>query len=587
MSYATERTRPGREPCRILELYVPQCQLRYGTTNSAGTCPAVLGTDSADKCFNTLATCAVPDSYTPADTVFRWSTAQQGIPPSLRVRPTIVNVDAAPRRLAPSKGLGEGAEARVTVLDHPWGDVWEDFYRTERSYTPAEQGTYWGKWLARNPYYRGIRMRLLDGYISPGGFSLDDFSAREYILDAITGPDSHDRVTIVGTDVFKLLEKDRSVVPAPNTGVLAAAIDEAATSFTLSPSGIGDAEYPAAFRCVIGNEGFDVTRSGDACTITTRGLYRGLDGHEADDTVQEVRRFSAKRVDEIAAAIITEAQPDLSAYIPTADWATEANDYLPRLYSGEITEPTGVNKLLAELMDSVPVVFFPSEKERRIEMRAIKPPPVTRPTFTDAGHFLAGTLQKQERPKDRVDSVLVHFGQLDPTGDREKPSNYSQSVYLISATNYDSRQLREVFSRWIPRQAKAHAEDLANGYIARYRDTPVTLKFSLDAKHGDNWTADVFLADTRKLQNAFGANAPRNFQIIEAFEKDAGHRIEYEAESYDWWVDPTNTTSEQVVIISADDYNLNARTLYDGQYSTVNDAVRIRIEAGATVGSTS
>lgn len=590
MSYITERTRPGREPVTILELYVPLCQLRYGETTAHGTCPAVLGESSPAKCYNTLVTCPVADSFQPADLVLRFSTAQQDIPPSAQIRPTIVDVDAAPRRLAPSRGLGEGAEARVTLLDHPWHDLWTDPYRDERDYDPLTRGTFWGKFLARNPYYRGIRMRLLTGYISPDGFSLDDFTAREYVVDAIQGPDRRDRVTVIGKDVFSLLEKERSVVPAPSTGQLASAIDENATSFTLAPSGIGDSEYPAEFRCVIGNEGFDVTRVGDVCTIVQRGLYRGRDKHEAEDTVQVVRRFVGQRVDQIAAAIITEAQPALAEYIPADEWEAEALEYLPRLYEGDITEPTGVNELLAELMDSAPVMFWPNEFERRIEMRAIKPPPGSRPRLTDAGHFLEGSVEKTDRPRDRIDACLVHFGQLDPTADRRDASNYGQSFYLIAPeaqARYGTQQLREVFSRWISRFNKSAAEDLARLYLRRYRETPVTLKFRLDAKHGDLRAGSVFEALTRRMQDVTGAPRPRNFQVIESFERETGHLLEYEAESYDWWIDADDPSDEERVLIALNDFNLNLREVYDSLYATVAPKVRFVIEPGVVIGSAS
>ncbi|MDY6980537.1 MAG: hypothetical protein SV201_11695, partial [Pseudomonadota bacterium] len=185
MSYEDERERPGRQPVSLLRLYVPFCQLRYGTTNAAGTCPAVLGTDSETKCHNTLATCPVPDSFDPADVITTFCTATQDIPPSEQIQPTITKIDAAPRRLAPTKGLGEGAQARITLINRPWHDVWEDPYRDERTYNPIDQGTYWPKWLARNPYYRGIRAQLLTGYIGEDGFDLADFENREYILDNI------------------------------------------------------------------------------------------------------------------------------------------------------------------------------------------------------------------------------------------------------------------------------------------------------------------------------------------------------------------------------------------------------------------
>jgi len=602
MSLEQERNRPGRELVQILELFQPLCQLRYGETHTVGTCPAALGTgeddDSADKCYNTLHSCPVRDSFDPEDIVLRFSTAQQAIPPDYRVRPTIVSVDSAPRRLNPSKGLGEGAKAEVTVRDHPDHDIGLDKYYRERPtgaagetvYTPIERGTFWGKWLARNPYYRGWRMRLLYGYISPDGFSWDDFEVREYVIDKIEGPDARDRVKIVGTDVFRLLEKDRAVVPQPSRGDLAAAIDEAATSFDLSPTGIGDEEYPASFTCVIGNEGFEVTRSGDTCTIDQRGLYRGLSDHDAEDQVQIVRRFTGKQVNEIAEAVITEGRAEVADWIPSSEWQDEADAYLTRLYEGDIVEPTGVNEILAELMDSVPVHFWPDEREQKIVMRAIKPPHAETSTYNDEDHALADSLEKEERPKDRVDAVLVNFGLIDPTEDLDDSSNYSQGVYLVNAdaqSRYGGQQLRVVNSRWISKFAKPAAQDLADLYIRRYRETPLTIRFALDAKHADLWTGGVAAFVTRKLQDMTGAQSARNFQMIESHPEVPGHRYEYEAESYDWWAEEDDPGEENLIVISEDDFNLNLRDIHDTQYALISEDVRAVVEAGATVGSES
>lgn len=799
MSLEQERNRPGRQLVTLMELYQPKCRLRYGETNEHGTCPAVLGEDSPAKCFNTLRSCPVPDSFDPEpeDDILRFSTAQQDIPPDWRIRPTIVDVDSAPRRLSPSKGLGEGAKAEVTVLDHPWHDIGTDPYVLEkgiddsvtevrslgsdvsepgvfsgstdwgkaptrkaaprfdgnsqievppsgtqeectweawvfrdfetsgqrmivsggsgsstyvgcygdgsirvntpsgpfntaegivplrewtfvtvrisssatdifingevadsrtprtgvnppifvgshggtfqwigrisevriwnyarpdlqiklryrdlltgnepglvaywplddawyqaRDYDPIEQGTYWGKWLARNPYYRGWRMRLLYGYISPEGFSLDDFEVREYVIDKIEGPDTKDRVKITGTDVFALLEKERAVVPKPSRGELADGIDEEATEFELAPAGIGDEEYPAEFVCCIGNEGFEVTRAGDMCTIQQRGLYRGVSDHEPEDLVQIVRRFEPSQVNQIAEAIITEGQPELAPWIPSQEWQAEADEFLTRLYAGDIPEPTAVNELLAELMESVPVHFWPDERERRIRMRAIKAPPGNAPTLTDAEHYLADSLEKKERPKDRVDSVLVNFGMLDPTEDRGDTSNYSQGVYRVNddaQKRYGTQQLKTINSRWISRYNKAAAEDLARLYIRRYRETPITISYALDAKRSDLWTGDIFRALTRKLQGLTGAMAVRNFQIIEAHPEEPGHRYEYEAESYDWWIsDDDDGDDENYVPISQDDFNINLREIHDSIYSSVSESVLIRFEQGVKVGS--
>ncbi|MDY6980536.1 MAG: hypothetical protein SV201_11690, partial [Pseudomonadota bacterium] len=386
-------------------------------------------------------------------------------------------------------------------------------------------------------------------------------------------------------DIFRLLEKDRSLYPAPNTGELSAAIGTGATSFTLSPTGIGDEEYPASFRCIIGDEGFDVTRSSDTCTITQRGLYKGLDDHEADDTVQIVGQLGPAQANQIAETIITTAQPDLSVWIPSSEWQAEADQYLPRLYSSDIVKPTGVNELLKQLMDSAPVMFWPNPKLRRIEMRAIKGPSPGVKTLTDRDHYK--NLEKKDRPKDRLDAALVWFGLIEVTGDRDQKANYLQGVFNPSGTNYNSTQVREVFAPFISENNKAAANEMADLLVSRYKETPGTLRFELDAKHSDIWTGTVYQSNSEKEQDKTGANKLRNYLVVEAHETEPGHRIEYEAESYDWWIDETNDTDVAAVIISSNSLNINLRDVYDSLYANVRDNIEFIIESGVVVGSAS
>ncbi len=235
-------------------------------------------------------------------------------------------------------------------------------------------------------------------------------------------------------------------------------------------------------------------------------------------------------------------------------------------------------------MESVPVMFWPNPKLQRIEMRAIKGPSPGVKTLTDRDHYY--NLEKKDRPKDRIDAVLIHFGMLDPTEDRDDATNYAQGVFKVTGTNYKTTQIREVFSRWIARNNKPAADELAELYKRRYRETPASLKFELDAKHSDVWTGTVFLSDSEKEQDETGANKPRNYLVIEAHEAEPGHRIEYEAESYDWWIDETDDSDEAVVIFSENTYNVNLREIYDTLYANVRDSVRFIIEEGVILGAT-
>ena len=59
--------------------------------------------------------------------------------------------------------LGKSSSASITMTDAPYSDNLTDPYVSERTYNPLERGTFWGKFLAQNPYYSGDEYRIYTG----------------------------------------------------------------------------------------------------------------------------------------------------------------------------------------------------------------------------------------------------------------------------------------------------------------------------------------------------------------------------------------------------------------------------------------
>ena len=157
----------GREPLQIVEIEQPFCNLEYGVS----PCTAEVGVTGSIKCFNTAKTCQDTANYDQSPLKLRFCKPQSKTPegvfciPSLmsvKTSPTIINVVGGSRSKGP---LGVRAEVSVQISDHPYSDLVVDKYRTERSYIATDRGTFWSKWIARNPYYNNYILRVYDGYV--------------------------------------------------------------------------------------------------------------------------------------------------------------------------------------------------------------------------------------------------------------------------------------------------------------------------------------------------------------------------------------------------------------------------------------
>ena len=446
--------------------------------------------------------------------------------------------------------LGARDELNIEWHDHPYSDLLVDPYIDQRPYIPEEQGTFWGKWLARNVYKEGQAIRYVSGYEFPNG-GFERTNVYNYVLEKINGPSSSGRVTGRAFDILQQLQADKAVYPQPSTGRLAAAIGTGASSMTLDPVGIGDDEYPAAFRCRVGGEGFDVTRSGDDLTIAQRGLYGGLESHEQDDTVQIVARFESVRIHDAAETIITGALPSLAGNIPKDRWDGLAEDFLPRLYSADITEPTGVEDLLAELTTTAPIYFYADVRTNFIELGVIREPSQVSTALTEGAELIAGSVDLKEYPKERVDEVWVYYRIRNAAEDVDDLENYSQRFILVNPQEQElrgQRSIKRIFTRWIEAGARDTAEEIAQAYISRFQSQPIRASFDLDARQGDIWLGDVATIISRQKQTVTGEpRSDLSYQIIQAHEPEPGHAFQYIAQSYEF-VSPVDVDSITITI---------------------------------------
>lgn len=535
MTYATQKKKPGREPVMIVEIDGEYCQLQYGVA----PCEAVLGVTGAQKCFNTRKSCQSLDNFDAETKTYRFASKQLPVSAPKNI-PSVIACKLNPTKIAPGTGLGVRASVSVTFQDGPLSDHGLDKYVTERAYDSKTTGTFWGKWLARNPYYQNRPMRVKIGYLTRDAddravYDPANFQTRLYVIDKIDGPDANGKVTVTAKDVIKLIDDKRAQVPLPNKGVLLGPIDEVMTAITLDPPGIGDEDYPASGVGLIGSEIVTFTRTLDAVTIV-RGQYNTeADSHDEGDAFQVCKVYDQVPIaDLVYDLLVTQGSID-PAYCPLADWQAEANLWLPfHIMSTVITEPTGITTLVEELTKQALFYIFWDEIDQEIKFRAIRPPEVTEVTvLNEQDNIVMDSVSVTVDPGARLSQVWVFWGQINPAEQLDKASNYRKQVVQVdtdaeSEEEYGELRVLKVYSRWLPADNVTPAQVLAARMLARYRDNPRTVKLKLDAKDNDLWTADAVRLTTRCIQSFTGEKEEAELQVVRVNEVDAGTLYEYE-----------------------------------------------------------
>lgn len=490
---------------------------------------------SSDACYNTRATCQDPANYDETTQTYRFCQPFDNMPVGVSMIPCIEgDVSRAPTTTTAGKGLGKRAVVKVMLNDFTWHDRDIDKYIDQRTYDAETTGTYWGKFLARNPYYEQREMRVLSGYVTDP-WDWANFETEYYDITDIKGPD-RGKITIVGKDVLSRTYSNKKKYPATSTGELSAGITDVATSATLSPSGVGNDEYPASGYVSIGSEAMAFTRSGDVLTLTRAQFGTTAASHSAGDTVQLSAAWSGTNVVDVLYELLVTGAGIPDAYIPYDDGATGVNDnwddekdlwLSASSVTGILMKPEAIEKVIGELSEVFIFDIWWDAVAQEIQIKALSPEPsgVTINTLEEDYDILADSVKIERDSDKRVTTCRVFYNKLDHS-EPSDPEKFA-GLYITtdssaeSAEQYGSSSIKDVYSRWFNDQAQAAA--LAGRYIARFADTPLIVTFEIDNKNEDDLSmAQRVEIDTKQIQSVTGANAPTKFQVTEIVEVARG-----------------------------------------------------------------
>ncbi len=587
MTYDSERQKFGRERIDIIEIDFEKCALTYGTS----PCTAAVGTTGSEKCKNSFATCQDLANYDGSDTLtVRCCSARSPHPIGIDAIPNIAGkVSVTPSRIDLKGGLGERARLTVDFNDHPHADRDIDPYVDERTYDPLDRGTFWTKVRAIWPNYQFRNVRHESGYIVNDAYDASNFQTRYYVVDSLDV--SNGRATLSAVDPLKLAMKDKALMPAPNSGKLSATLSSSATSFTVTPSGVGDDEYDSSGFLTIDKEVMSFTRSGDNFTVTRAQYNTEAKEHSEDSTVQQAYQKN-DQVNVIVEDALGFTNID-SSLIPSSEWQTEIDTYLSGLLDGIIVKPMDVKKVLQELAEAAPHYLWWDERNQKIQLTALKAPPNNADTLDMDENLVEGVVVR-DKPDMRISTVFVSYGQINPTEKLDEIDNFEQTYVRIdtdSIAKYGTSQVKTINSRWISGNNAAGARTLAALIGRRFADIPREIQFKLDPKDSDLWLNQSRNINHRDILDPTSSQPlDTMFQIMSARERDS--EFEYKGLEYVYGDELPEDEGGgdpdvDIVIINSNRENLNLRTAYDALFPTPDSSTQAKfiIDNGNIVGS--
>jgi hypothetical protein len=574
---------------QYIEVDVDNCAETFGVAPCQASLTASPPTGTR-KCFNSLGTCQDPDNFNNVPVTWRFAVPTEFLPADIEAIPCIVDIEFDPGRLSLGENLGERATLTVKLRDFRHSDTGPggDKYLSERSYNAFTQGTFFGKWHARNPYMRG---RSLRWKLGEPGTSIDEMETHHFVIDNYDGPNADGIFTIVAKDVLKLASGDRALAPLPNNGYLVAGIDDNDLAATLTPSGIGNAEYAASgYVAIGGSEICSFTRSSDALTIVRAQLSTAADLHAAEDRVQQVLYYEQQDAADIVADLLINYAGVDASFIPLAAWQAETAAHLNRVYTWIVANPTPVEDLLAELIQVAGLVIWWRDDVQQIGFQVIKGVDTTAARFTEA-EMAAGSFDVQEQPDKRLSQVVTYFAQIDPLTSLTDAKNFAAvapSIDLLAEANEGSAAIRQDFTRLIPIAGRSAADRRNAILLGRFTIPPRLFRFHLlrDSLPVMPELAGGYRVEHWTMQDDTGAPTDAPVQVVRL--KPGADYIEVEAEEARFDV-PAEDSTERTLIIASNINNYNFRTAHDSIYPAPEAGITVTciVNAGVTVGSSS
>ena len=543
MTYNLQKAKFAKEPVYLIEIDLTACSLVYGNS------PCTASGTAANSCFNSFKTCQDLPNFATTTKTYRFSSTRldgsQG-DTDAPTFPVVLDVNTAPTQLTPAKGLGIRSTCTIKMTDFPWTDIGVDPYVASRTYDPREQGTFFGKLLARHPYYSGRVCRVKTGYLADDGtYDASNFITRTYFIESIHGPDKNGNVSMVTKDILSFASNAKAQLPVQSQAELVSDITAVATSFDITDTNDDVKTYYDAGQKYIRIDDetmlmTNLTGSNPTYTLTvTRAkmpaIYNGTmtaEEHSAESTVQQCYHFDNQPIDDIVNYLLDDVTGIDASYLDTVGWQSVMDfGFQAYSFSTLLTEPNGVSDLLEELTEHTILLWY-DERGQLVKMDSIINRGKDYGPFNDEVNLIAESINVARSDKERISQVWVAYGHRNPVLPMDELKNFNvvklaADLDSESVNQYNEKTVRRVLSRWMPLSLGAVSSEIANRLLNYYKVTKKNVTFTFSPKNDAAWTGNLITLQTRQLQDAFGAQPELGFRILQVNEMLGNGDVKY------------------------------------------------------------
>ncbi len=525
MSYDDLLAALSRYPVTYVVITLDFCNNTFGSSPCTAT---------GAKCYNTYATCKDRANYSKGSKDYEFTSYNAPLPFMMGERPYIVSVKYLPTEIKTS--LTISGRASITFQDEPDTDVGIDPYVSSRS---SVQGSFWKKFIARNPNYAGRRIRIYQGF---HGLAKNEFEQKmEGVIDNISIKNDG-KVVVELADILKTLS---TIEIPPKTSIkLAADITDAQTSITLTGDDISMLDASDGYVRIGDEIIFYTTLSAGEITGCTRGYFGTTkSSHNKNDKVQKVRYYEPQSpYDILKTMLLTDAEIDASFVNSTAFTDLKTLDISMVNFSGIISEPTKLNTLYFEIIDLIDCKSWQGE-DLKITIKKNLPnyPGRNYQVFTLDENIIAGSDNVDLNKESRKSRISIYWDKT-AIGKVDEVASYSKLDIAVDAEGeganmYNSSEEKTIYCRWL--RSDYMDEDFVTQYIAnltkrmlRLLKNPMPIySFSVELKDSDVKTGNFIRVSTDKILDVDGNPLSRHvFQVIKREAK--GNKIELKALEY-------------------------------------------------------
>jgi len=501
----------SRKPVSLVVISCKRCSLVYGV----GACTAA----ASDECYNTWMTCQDRVNFAIEDYDLKFSSVSAAV--VNQARPYVKTVTQLPTKLA--EKLTVKARVKITMLDEESDDLGIDPYVNNRA---SVQGSYWKKFIARNPNYEGWDVKVYQGFtdIDEADYQQRWKGTLENILH------SKGVVTLDTVDTLATIDKvEIPKIEAELVATVSSSDTEVVLTTIIKPDGeqIATSGYVQIEDEIIQYAGINVPAN--QLTGCTRGVFVTVAAaHEENERVSLVKYYAPDNPFDILQTIWDDAGGDYSADFDTAAWAYWRD--WPKTdvdFSAIITEDDSADlaELFWEIATLLDVHIWQNEEQKISVMRKIGNEPGREyATVTDAANIIDSSTKTDYNAKSRKSRTNIYWGKK-AIGDLDNPASFEHVSSIVDADaegvdGYNGEASETIKTRWVSRRyiqeetIDRYVSALIRKRLFNRRDAQAITTISVDVRDEALLTGDNVTLSSDEILGADGLPRSRNNYII-------------------------------------------------------------------------